>query len=74
VVSSETRTFPPAIDLKPGISNVMAPHLPRQLITMAGTVADQFAEVPAAVGVNRTYGIVGDSLNQAICGASGKLS
>ena len=41
---------------------------------MAGTVADQFAEVPAAVGVNRMYGIVGDSLNHAFCGASGKLS
>src|SRR5437899_8781539 len=30
---------------------------------MAKTVADQFAEVLAAVGVKRIYGIVGDSLN-----------
>ena len=27
------------------------------------TVADQFAEILAAVGVKRIYGIVGDSLN-----------
>ena len=27
------------------------------------TVADQFAETLAAVGVKRIYGIVGDSLN-----------
>ena len=38
------------------------------------TVADQFAEVPAAIGVNRIYGIGGDCLNQDICGASGELS
>jgi glyoxylate carboligase len=30
---------------------------------MAKTVADQFAETLAAVGVKRMYGIVGDSLN-----------
>ena len=30
---------------------------------MARTVADQFAEVLAAAGVKRVYGIVGDSLN-----------
>ncbi len=30
---------------------------------MAKTVADQFAETLAAAGVNRIYGIVGDSLN-----------
>ena len=30
---------------------------------MAKTVADQFAEVLAAAGVKRIYGIVGDSLN-----------
>ena len=30
---------------------------------MAKTVADQFAEILAAAGVKRTYGIVGDSLN-----------
>ena len=30
---------------------------------MATTVADQFAEVLAAAGVKRIYGIVGDSLN-----------
>jgi len=30
---------------------------------MARTVADQFAEVMAAAGVKRVYGIVGDSLN-----------
>src|SRR5271170_2459411 len=30
---------------------------------MASTVADQFAEVLAAAGVKRIYGIVGDSLN-----------
>src|SRR5208337_4903897 len=30
---------------------------------MAKTVADQFAETLAAVGVNRIYGVVGDSLN-----------
>ena len=30
---------------------------------MAKTVADQFAETLAAVGVKRIYGIVGDSLN-----------
>ena len=30
---------------------------------MAGTVADQVAEALAAAGVNRIYGIVGDSLN-----------
>ena len=30
---------------------------------MARTVADQFAEILAAVGVKRIYGIVGDSLN-----------
>src|SRR6202522_4688667 len=30
---------------------------------MVGTVADQFAEVLAAAGVKRIYGIVGDSLN-----------
>ena len=30
---------------------------------MAKTVADQFAEILAAVGVKRIYGIVGDSLN-----------
>jgi pyruvate dehydrogenase (quinone) len=30
---------------------------------MTRTVADQFAEALAAVGVKRIYGIVGDSLN-----------
>jgi thiamine pyrophosphate-dependent acetolactate synthase large subunit-like protein len=30
---------------------------------MARTVADQFAEILAAAGVKRIYGIVGDSLN-----------
>src|SRR5437762_8416020 len=30
---------------------------------MAKTVADQFAEILAAVGIKRIYGIVGDSLN-----------
>jgi thiamine pyrophosphate-dependent acetolactate synthase large subunit-like protein len=30
---------------------------------MTKTVADQFAETLAAVGVKRIYGIVGDSLN-----------
>ena len=30
---------------------------------MAHTVADQFAEILAAAGVRRIYGIVGDSLN-----------
>src|ERR1700724_3147532 len=30
---------------------------------MAKTVADQFAEILAAAGVRRIYGIVGDSLN-----------
>src|SRR6266700_4244379 len=30
---------------------------------MAKTVADQFAETLAAVGIKRIYGIVGDSLN-----------
>src|ERR1700756_4590118 len=30
---------------------------------MAKTVADQFAEILAAAGVKRVYGIVGDSLN-----------
>ena len=30
---------------------------------MAGTVADQFAEVLAAAGIKRVYGVVGDSLN-----------
>ncbi len=30
---------------------------------MAKTVADQFAETLAATGVERVYGIVGDSLN-----------
>src|ERR1700741_4684820 len=30
---------------------------------MAKTVADQFAEILAAAGVKRIYGIVGDSLN-----------
>lgn len=30
---------------------------------VARTVADQFAELLAAAGVKRTYGIVGDSLN-----------
>ena len=30
---------------------------------MARTVADQFSETLAAVGVKRIYGIVGDSLN-----------
>ena len=30
---------------------------------MRRTVADQFAEILAAVGVKRIYGIVGDSLN-----------
>src|SRR5256885_8000102 len=30
---------------------------------MAKTVADQFAEILAAAGVERIYGIVGDSLN-----------
>src|SRR5580692_9814688 len=30
---------------------------------MAKTVADQFAETLAAVGVKRIYGVVGDSLN-----------
>src|ERR671930_2507029 len=30
---------------------------------MARSVADQFAEILAAVGVKRIYGIVGDSLN-----------
>src|SRR6202142_1565856 len=30
---------------------------------MVRTVADQFAEVLAAAGVKRIYGIVGDSLN-----------
>src|SRR6266705_6652346 len=33
---------------------------------MAKTVADQFAETLAAVGVKRIYGIVGDSLNGLI--------
>src|ERR1700738_2023194 len=32
-------------------------------IAMAKTVADQFAEILAAAGVKRIYGIVGDSLN-----------
>jgi hypothetical protein len=31
---------------------------------MARTVADQFAELPAAAGVNRIYGIVSDGLNK----------
>jgi pyruvate dehydrogenase (quinone) len=30
---------------------------------MARTVADQIAEILAAVGVKRIYGVVGDSLN-----------
>jgi pyruvate dehydrogenase (quinone) len=30
---------------------------------MAKTVADQFAEILAAAGVKRIYGVVGDSLN-----------
>jgi hypothetical protein len=30
---------------------------------MAKTVADQFADILAAAGVKRIYGIVGDSLN-----------
>src|SRR5271169_1822384 len=30
---------------------------------MARTVADQFAEILAAAGVKRIYGVVGDSLN-----------
>jgi pyruvate dehydrogenase (quinone) len=30
---------------------------------MRRTVADQFAEILAAAGVKRIYGIVGDSLN-----------
>jgi hypothetical protein len=30
---------------------------------MTRTVADQFAETLAAAGINRIYGIVGDSLN-----------
>jgi pyruvate dehydrogenase (quinone) len=30
---------------------------------MARTVADQFAEILAAAGVKRIYGIVGDSMN-----------
>ena len=30
---------------------------------MAKTVADQFAEILAAAGIKRIYGIVGDSLN-----------
>ena len=30
---------------------------------MPSTVAGQFAETPAAAGVKRGYGIVGDSLN-----------
>jgi pyruvate dehydrogenase (quinone) len=30
---------------------------------MAKTVADQFAEISAAAGVKRVYGVVGDSLN-----------
>jgi pyruvate dehydrogenase (quinone) len=30
---------------------------------MARTVADQFAQVLAAAGIKRIYGIVGDSLN-----------
>lgn len=33
---------------------------------MARTVADQFAEILAAAGVKRIYGIVGDSLNGLI--------
>ena len=33
---------------------------------MAKTVADQLAEIPAAAGVKRVYGIVGDSLNGLI--------
>jgi pyruvate dehydrogenase (quinone) len=33
---------------------------------MAKTVADQFAEMFAAAGVKRIYGIVGDSLNGLI--------
>jgi pyruvate dehydrogenase (quinone) len=32
---------------------------------MAQRVADQFAEILAAAGVKRIYGIVGDSLNRA---------
>jgi pyruvate dehydrogenase (quinone) len=30
---------------------------------MAGTVADQLVEILAAAGVERVYGVVGDSLN-----------
>src|ERR1700687_4047071 len=35
----------------------------RERIVMAKAVADQFAEILAAAGVKRIYGIVGDSLN-----------
>jgi thiamine pyrophosphate-dependent acetolactate synthase large subunit-like protein len=38
---------------------------------MVKTAANQSAEMLAAAGVNRIYGIAGDSL---ICGASGKDS
>ena len=31
------------------------------------TVADQFAEILAAAGVKRIYGIIGDSLHRATC-------
>jgi pyruvate dehydrogenase (quinone) len=34
-----------------------------EVVSMATTVADQFAETLAAAGIKRIYGIVGDSLN-----------
>ena len=66
----------PETELQSGISNVTNPYLPRPLSliqvsgsTMARTVADQFAEVPAAAGVDQIY-----DLARTICDASGKLS
>jgi hypothetical protein len=40
--------------------------IPSALLSSMKTVADQFAETLAAAGVKRIYGIVGDSLNDAI--------
>ena len=42
---------------------------------MANTLTDQVAEVPAAAGVNRIYGIVGDGLDELTDNlTNGKLS
>jgi hypothetical protein len=81
MISFETRTVAPAIELQLGISNVMARRRSRPLSsiqmtgdTMVRTIAGQSAQLPAAAGVNRIYGIVGDGLGRTNLGRSGKLS